>query len=58
MNPEYVHWYAKILALTEPDGTIYAFAYFDVPSDRMPVDCSSCDVFVPLPPLKKTPQQR
>jgi ADP-ribosyl-[dinitrogen reductase] hydrolase len=54
-DPEYVQWYAEMLAATEPDGTIYAFADFDVPSDRMPVDFS-LDVFVPLPPLSKTSQ--
>ncbi len=52
-DPEYVQWYAEMLAATEPDGMIYAFADFDVPLDRMPVDFPK-DVFVPLPPLRKT----
>ncbi|MCV3215175.1 hypothetical protein OGM63_16930 [Plectonema radiosum NIES-515] len=48
-----MQWYAEMLAATEPDGMIYAFADFDVPLDRMPVDFPK-DVFVPLPPLRKT----
>lgn len=54
-DPEYVQWYVEMLAATEPDGVIYAFADYEFPSDRMPVGYPNEDIFVPLPPLKKTP---
>jgi hypothetical protein len=48
--PRRLLWYAEMLAATEPDGLIYSYADWEVPSDQLPYLFGAADVQVPLPP--------
>ena len=49
-DPEYVEWYKEMLALTQPEGVIYAFADFDLPPEGLGVGNVTGEVVVPWPP--------
>ncbi|MBL8132087.1 MAG: hypothetical protein JNL42_09540 [Anaerolineae bacterium] len=49
-DPAYVDWYRDMLAATEPDGFIYAFADWEVPDDQMPTLNVSELIVIPMPP--------
>jgi hypothetical protein len=50
MDKPYADWYAEMLRATEPDGVPYAYASWDLPTDRLPVGGTSAEIVVALPP--------
>src|SRR5262249_8674343 len=36
-DPDYARWYANMIEATEPEGLIYMYADWDMPSDHLPV---------------------
>lgn len=47
---EYAEWYRKMLAATQPEGVIYAYADFDLPPNGIGVAQVQGEVVVPWPP--------
>lgn len=56
-DAEYVGWFAAMLAATAPAGLPYAWADWDVPDDRLPVEGAGDNPCVPLPPPGEAPDQ-
>lgn len=52
-DPEYVLWYRQMLAATEPDGLMYAYADWPSRGDRLELFYGSSRELIPLPPPHK-----
>jgi hypothetical protein len=49
-DPDYAAWYAAMLDATTPGGLIYAYADWELPSDRLLAIGVPDHVVIPLPP--------
>ena len=52
-DPDYARWYADMIEATKPEGLIYMYADFELPSDHIPV-LNMDGVRVPPPPRVTT----
>lgn len=50
-DPEYVRWYREMLAATEPDGLMYAYADWPSREDQLGIFYGACRDEIPLPPV-------